>query len=305
MKNRARFRSALCRCVSRVRVATSALAFASLGISARPATMQAQLRPLDPLEWMLFDTEESTRIELGVGVLDGQRASLAGVRGRLWELGLVRVSWRTGRLLVEASGTVRRAFQDDVSLDDPVGGVEARTDNIRWDTGDWEVTTAVRLTPVDARVDAVLRFGTRLPTTDNSVGLERDQTDFFALVGGRWNAGAWSASAESGLGIHGTRDPAFEQSDLWLYDLALEYQYGWFTSRLALLGQKDGLDGWAPRGTEELNELRLDIRAGRKQWIEVSLVRGLAEFSPAAGLSVSAGMLLPLGDAGEGGDRDR
>lgn len=264
-----------------------------LAALAAPRPLAAQLRPLDPLEWQAFDAAEPVRLGLGVAAFQGQRASLAGVRGRLWELGLVRVSWRTGRVLFEASGTALRAFRDEVRLEAPAAGVSAGAGGLRWDAGDWELATALRLTPADAPVALALRFGTRLPTTDNRVGLERDATDFFAVVAGRWRTGRLTLSAESGLGIHGTRDPDFEQSDVWFYVLAVEYRRGWLAPRLELVGQEDGLNHRAPRGTEELRELRLGLRAGRKRWVELSLVRGLEEFSPAAGLAVGVGMLLP------------
>ena len=97
----------------------------------------------------------------------------------------------------------------------------------------------------------------------------------------------------SGVGIHGTRDPDFEQSDVWLYVLAVEYRRGWLAPRIELVGQEDGLNHRAPRGTEELRELRLGLRAGRKRWVELLLVRGLEEFSPATGVTIGVGILLP------------
>jgi len=269
----------------------AACLLAAAPVFARPA--HAQLRPLDPLDWGAFDAPEPVRLELGIAALDGQRASLAGVRGRLWELGLVQASWRTGRVLFEASGTVLRIFRDQAIVEEPDGGVTARAGGVRRDAGDWKIATAVRLTPATAPVDVALRFGTRLPTTDNRVGLERDATDFFALAAARWRAGNLSLTAESGLGINGTRDPEFEQSDVWAYVLALDYRRGWLTSRIELVGQEDGLEHRAPRGTEELRELRLSLRAGGARWVEFSLVRGLAEFSPAFGVAVAAGLALP------------
>ena len=272
-------------------VCIAACLLATAFASARPT--HAQLRPLDPLDWRAFDAPEPVRLELGIAALEGQRASLAGVRGRLWELGLLHASWRTGRVLFEASGTVFRVFRDQAMIEEPDGGVTVRAGGLRRDAGDWKVATAVRLTPATAPVDVALRFGTRLPTTDNRVGLERDATDFFALAAARWRVGNLSLTAESGLGINGTRDPEFEQSDVWAYVLALDYRRGWLTSRIELVGQKDGLEHRAPRGTEELRELRLSLRAGRARWLELSLVRGLAEFSPAVGVAVAAGLALP------------
>ena len=279
----------------RVRPLTIATAVASLiaATLAFPRPLDAQLRPLDPLAWHALDAAEPVNLELGIATFWGQRASLAGVRGVLWELGLVRASWRTGRVLLEASGTALRTFRDEARLEAPAPGVSVETDELRMDAGNWELATVIRLTQAHAPVALALRFGTRLPTTDNRVGLERDATDFFALTAARWRAGSFTFSAESGLGIHGTRDPDFEQSDLWLYAFTIEYRHGWLAPRIELIGQEDGLEHRAPRGTEELRELRLGLRAGQKRWVELLLVHGLEPFSPAAGLAIGVGLVLP------------
>src|SRR5262245_54555033 len=144
--------------------------------------LSAQLRPLEPLPWDVLGQPATLHVSARSGWFDAQRASLAGTVGRLIELGEVRAVVRAGRVLLEFAGTPQRIFEDDSVFAAPAGGAEAPPVNRRrHDSGDYRVSTVIPL--FDRRVQAVLRFGTRLPTTDNRIGLDRDQTDFFALVG--------------------------------------------------------------------------------------------------------------------------
>lgn len=250
----------------------------------------AQLRPLDPLTWSVFAEDRTLIAQVGAAVYDGQRASLAGVEGRLAELGEFSVAWRTGRVVLEAAGTILREFEDDVIFAEPTGDARPPAGQRRTDAGDYRVMTTVRLTSADAPVLAVLRFGSRLPTTDNRVGLERDQTDFFALLGARVTRGALALGVEAGVGIHGTRQQRYEQSDVLLYALAAEYRFGSLTPSIVLVGQDDARSDWAIRGNEDLRELRLGLRVGDRRWLAFTAVRGLTDFSPHAGLRVTAGL---------------
>lgn len=267
-----------------------AAAAAALLLVAAPAA--AQLRPLEPLDWSVFDGERALSLRLGSSILASQRASLAGTAGRLLELGDFALVWRTGRVALEAGGTVQRLFREDEVFAPPTGGALAEPDGTRHDSGDYRVATAVRLTGGRGAVDAAVRFGTRLPTTDNEVGLDRDQTDFFALLAARLRRGLVLLAAEGGLGVFGTRSPRLEQVDIWVYALSAEYDAGPVTPSVALLGQANGLFGPSLRGNEDLSELRLGLRVGGGRWVRLSLVRGLTEFSPSAGLLLTAGLLL-------------
>ena len=134
------------------------------------------------------------------------------------------------------------------------------------DVGEVLVSTLVPLARGPA-ARAMLRFGTRLPVTDSEVGLGRDQTDFFALVGARAARGGTSIGAEAGLGIHGTHSRGYyEQVDVLLYAVELEQRLGWLRASAALLGQLDGLSGPSVRGNEDLQEARLGLRAGGRRW---------------------------------------
>lgn len=262
-----------------------------LALALLPAPGAAQLRPLDPPSWRIFDFDGAGAVEAsaGVGVFDQQRAALAGTEGRLLELGNFQAAWRSGRIALEFSGTVVRMFEDQATFAAPLDGVRQNGPG-RVDAGDYRVSTSVLLTPRDAAAQALLRFGTRLPTTDNGVGLDRDQTDFFALLSGRVRRGGLRVVGEAGVGIFGTRNANHEQSDALVYSLATEYARGPVVPSLELVGHVDPFDSWTPRGNEDLRELRAGVRIGGRRWIRAQGVVGLADFSPRRGLLLSAGM---------------
>lgn len=270
-----------------VRVLGLAGALAVLGAPAA----RAQLRPLDPAEWRVWEGGRTVVAGVGGGVFADQRASLAGTGGRLVEAGSFSVALRTGRVAFEAGGTAQRFFRDQRVFAAPVGDARPDDDGRRHDSGDYRIATVVRLTPARAPALAVLRFGTRLPTTDNKVGLDRDALDFFALLGGRVRRGALAAGAEAGISINGTRDPAREQRDVLVYALAAEYAaMPGLVPTLSLVGNVPGLPDRVIRGNEDLGEVRLGVRAGGRRWVRVELVRGLTDFSPSAGVVVAAGI---------------
>lgn len=251
---------------------------------------ESQLRPLPPLDWGLFDSTYVATGRIGGGVLLDQRASLAGTRGTLFEVGNYSIGVRSGRMAIEVAGTVLRLFDDESTFAEPFGGAYASNGTRRRDAGDVQVSTLVMLTPPERDVSVVLRFGTRLPTTDNTVGLDRDRTDFFALLGGRLKTRQLFLAGEAGVGINGTHDPNYEQSDMLLYSITAGYRSGLFSPRLTLVGHMDGMAGWAFRGNEEQAEVRLGARIGRHVWAEIDAVHGLQPFSPRQGVLVSAGM---------------
>jgi hypothetical protein len=268
-------------CISGILLAVAATALP-------PAGAAAQLRPVDPVEWHVFDDGAEISLALGMGVLWQQHASLAGTKGTLLELGNFYAAWRTGRVVLELAGTMQRRFDDRVVVRAPEPGADPPNGHWRHDAGDVRASTLVRLTGVNTPALLVLRFGTRLPTTSEEAGLDRDRTDFFATIGGRWHRGALSVAGESGIGIHGTRLDGYDQSDVWTYSLAVELDVGPLTPTAALVGHKDGLDSDV-RGNEDLNELRLGMRAGARYWVQAAAVLGLAEFSPGGGLLLMFG----------------
>jgi hypothetical protein len=256
-----------------------------------PAISAAQLRPLEPVQWRLFEERRSFAIEVGGDRLFDQRASLAGTTGNLWELGNFSFAWRTGRVVLEAAGTAQRYFRETGTFDSPYPDVEPSDDGRRHDSGDYRISTTVRLTPSGFPVAGLVRFGTRLPTTDNTTGLDRDALDFFATVGSSLSRGAFAAGAEAGLGIHTTREEQFEQDDLFLYSFRAEYRTRLLTPSFAILGQKHGTTHAAIRGVENLGEMRAGLRLGREAWLRLEYVNGYETFSPSSGVIVTAGLI--------------
>lgn len=258
----------------------------------------AQLRPLEPIPWRVFDSGQTFGAEIGASRLAGQRASLAGTEGTLTEVGNFALAWRMGRVALELAGTGRRLFREESRFTSPYPSVSLVPGDRRRDSGDYRLTTAVRVTSPSAPVVAVVRFGVRLPTTDNTTGLDRDATDLFLTIGGSGARGPFHVAAEAGLGIHGTREPSFEQEDLLLYAMRAEWRRGAWTPSVMAIGQMHGLAHPAIRGTEHLGETRAGVRFGTRRWIRIEGVRGFSSFSP------SGGILLTVGIAGFARDPD-
>lgn len=264
-------------------------ALPALLLFAAPA--RAQLRPLDPFDWRMLEPGRNVSVEVGGGWFRDQRASLAGTEGTLVEAGSFRALWRTGRVVLEAGGTVQRIFDEESTFAAPEPFVEMDDDGRRRDSGDYRVATAVRLTREGAPLAAVLRFGARLPTTDNRVGLDRDATDFFATVAGRAAEGRASLSAEAGVGIFGTRDPDFEQDDLLVYAVRAEYALDAITPSITVLGQQVGSGHEEIRGNESLGEVRIGARTNGRTFVRAEYVAGYQDFSPSGGILLSLGRL--------------
>lgn len=266
---------------------TAALAMAGVAMAAGSAA--AQLRPLDPFDWRMLDGGRTVSAEAGGGWLRGQRASLAGTEGTLVEAGSFRAFWRTGRVVLEAGGTVRRIFDEHRSFAPPEPFVQPADGGERSDAGDYRVATTVRLTREGAAAAAILRFGARLPTTDNRVGLDRDATDFFATAGARIARGPVLVGAEAGVGIFGTRDPEFEQDDLLVYAVRAEYDAGPIVPTLTVAGQQVGSGHREIRGNESLGEVRLGFRTDGRWFVRAEYAAGYTDFSPSGGVLISAG----------------
>jgi len=99
-----------------------------------------------------------------------------------------------------------------------------------------------------------------------------------------------AVGAETGVSINGTRESHFEQSDVWVYVLRAERAGGALVPSVTVTGHMDGLAGRTIRGNEDLGEVRLGLRAGRRRWVEASLVKGYTSFSPGVGVLVAAGV---------------
>jgi hypothetical protein len=268
------------------RSSTAVFALAATAVVASPA--RAQLRPLEPLDWSTLGVEEVSLV-MGGGIFTGQRASLAGTEGRLLELGSFRATWSLGRVALELAGTALRLFNEQFVFADPIADVVPVEGAWRHDVGDYRVSTVVRLLEPRPGRTVALRFGVRLPTTDNLQGLDRDETDFYSLLAGRIAQGPLAVGGELGVGIYGTRDPENEQVDPLLFGLSALYDLGRVRGLLELTGQHDTRAGRDRRGTEDLGEARIGVEVGDRRWMSVAAVRGWTPSSPEFGVIVRFG----------------
>jgi hypothetical protein len=268
------------------RLLRTTFVIASLSLLVTP--LSGQLRPLEPLNWRVFETSQNAHASVRFGFLQEQRASLAGTRGNLLELGELQLALRVAdAVMLEFAGTPQRFFEDKSRFAPPTGGALTDDDGDRHDSGDYRAGTAVRLTSDLSPTLIVLRFGTRLPTTDNRVGLDRDQIDFFAMLGFQHRRGPLRIALEGGLGINGTRLDTYEQSDVVQYTMHVAWERT-ITPFLTLLGQDD-LKERTIRGNEDLGEARVGVRFGRARWLEATFVAGYRDFSPTTGFLIGGG----------------
>ncbi|CAN5884192.1 hypothetical protein BH23GEM9_BH23GEM9_00050 [soil metagenome] len=258
-----------------------------------PSAASAQLRPLDPLEWRVFDDRTWLAAGLGMGVLWEQPATLAGTRGTLLEAGAWDITFRSGRMAISLGGTALWRMTDEVEEMPPIGTSRPPDGTARQEVGRAQASTLLRLSPDSWPFDVVVRFGTTLPTSSDESGLERDRTDFFALAGLRYRHDRLTLAAENGVAINGTVVPEYPQSDSWTYSFTAAYRlHGMATAVASVVGQEDGLRHSHIRGNEDLRELRVGLDMGRDRWLRVRYIRGLRDLSPAHGVRVSAGFLL-------------
>ena len=257
---------------------------------ALPVGAEGQMRPLDPLDWEALDSGQKFSVRLGGEMYTGKRASLAGTEGRLYEAGAYRAIFTLDRVTIEISGTVVRMFDDRRRIEEPLPGTAGFQEELRVDAGDQRVATVIRLTDGEGSWDAAVRFGARLPTTDDEVGLERDQTDFFATVSARYRRGPFRLSGDAGYWIHGTRDLENEQIDPVLLAASLAYDLRWIRPELQFVAQLDTRPTADRRGVEEMAEIRLGLRRGEARWVRLGLVHGWTAVSPDFGVTLEFGL---------------
>jgi surfeit locus 1 family protein len=266
-------------------------AVAALLLLGMAAPGRAQLRPLEPLEWRIFDAGVVLVADVGGGILWDQPATLAGSSGRLLEIGTYNLALRSSRIAIELRGTALWHLREDRRLRDPVEGVDPAENGVRREPGLALAATALRLTPDDWPADVVVRFGATIPTTSDESRLERDRTDFFALVGARYRRGPLSLRMENGVGINGTHSREYPQSDVWTYAFGAAYAAGPLRASADVVGRQDG-HSWIVRGNEDMRELRVGFDAGERRWVGVRYILGLSGVSPEHGLRLKAGFLI-------------
>lgn len=263
------------------------VAAALLLVGAAPAG--AQLRPLEPLPWRIFEGGTWGLVEAGTGVLWNHSATLAGSRGRLLEGGMYRIAVRSGRMAMEAGGTAVWRLDGERQIEPPLRGVQPAEHGVRQDAGVVYAASSLRMSPDSWPVAVLVRFGATVPTTSDESGLDRDRTDFFATIAARYHAGAFTLTAENGVGINGTLQHPNPQSDVWTFAYGATWDFARARAVAQIVGRQDG-HSYVIRGNEDLHELRVGFDYGRRVLLRARYVRGLSEFSTGHGFRAGAAL---------------
>jgi surfeit locus 1 family protein len=269
---------------------TAALLLTAAAPLLTSAPVHGQLRPVEPLDWRIFDADVAIVGGVGFGLLAQQPAPLAGTRGTLHEAGLYHLAIRSGRMAVAVGGTAVWRLSGEVQESMPVALVRGANGSPRQDAGPAYASTLVRLSPDAWPADVVLRFGATIPTTSDESGLDRDRTDFFALLGARYRYRTLSVYTEHGVGINGTVIAEYPQSDVWTYNFGASLQQQHTRLVMNLVGRQDGRTSRV-RGNEDLRELRAGVDIGSDLSLQLRYVHGLTDFSPTHGIRISAGFI--------------
>lgn len=253
-------------------------------LTAAPAA--AQLRPLAPADWHA----DGHSVACGAGYYRDIGVGILGARGALRSLGDCAAVLDLGGARVRLYGEAWRTFETDTVLADPPNSVRD-LGPVRSDWGELVLETQLPVRFRGTPWRAGLRFGVRLPVSNDHIGLERDKTDLHIMAMGGFASGRWTGHAEAGVGIHGTRVNWREQQDVLSYSVGAGYRV---SDGVAFhVGAVGHVNDRTERGNENQGEVRAALRWGRTYWTRLEVVAGYTEFSPRWGVRAQLGRRFP------------
>ena len=231
------------------------------------------------------------RIEGGFEFVQDQTFPLSGLRGDLFKLGELRLSFgMSPNVEFQMEWTIRKFLsiteRGPSSVPLQLGANESDTD----DVGDLTLWMKMKLRNETARSPAVgFRFGVQLPNSDRSLGIGTNTTNFFGMVtaGKHLMGERLDVFGNVGLGILQSPLDPNSQNDVLLYGLAGIYKA---SDRINLAGEVNGFHSTrshAPLGTEDFSEARLgaQVRALGVRWNAAGIF-GLSKRAPKTGLAL-------------------
>jgi hypothetical protein len=253
------------------------------------STGAAQQRPL-LTEDVDFVRPGIVRIEGGFEFVQKQRFPLSGLRGDLFKLGDLRLSFgMSANVEFQMEWTARNFLsitdRSPSAVPLQLGASETDTN----DSGDLTLWMKMKLRNEAPRSPAVgFRFGVQLPNSDRSLGIGNNTTNFFAMVtAGKHFGDRLNLFGNLGLGILQSPLDPNSQNDVLLYGLAGIYKAN---DRINVVGEVNGFHstrGRAPLGTEDFSEARLgaQVRALGVRWNAAGIF-GLSKRAPKTGLAL-------------------
>jgi hypothetical protein len=254
------------------------------------STAAAQQRPL-----LTEDVEiirpGLIRIESGFEFVQNQRFPLSGLRGDLFKMADLRLSFgMSPNVEFQMEWTVRNFLsineRGPSAIDLRLGASDFDTN----DAGDLTLWMKMKLRNESRRAPALgFRFGVQLPNSSQALGIGTNTTNFFAMVTAGKHLGAERLNlfGNVGLGILQSPLDPNSQNDVLLYGLAGIYKA---TDRVNIVGEVSGYHSTrnvAPLGTEDFSQARIgtQLRALGVRWNAAGIF-GLSKRAPKTGLAL-------------------
>ncbi len=283
--------------------------FASLPLS-------AQNRPLRTADAEILPPG-TMRAQVGFDFLQNVDFPLSGLSGDLTSVGVVDVRLGVGKMVeVQLEGAVQH-FLDvkkrgakfvpilelDGTCNTPTGGGPVTGGCSTHDTGDFSLITKVRIFPETGRRPSLaMRFGFKMPNSNQVRGIGTNSTDVFAAFILQKRFGKLNLFGNLGLAILQSPNAEFSQNDVLIYGGAFTYP---LHRRFNVAGEVAGRHSTRTinadlAGTESRSQARFgfQIFAGGFQW-DVAGIAGLTKNDASTGFTFGVSKDIHLFDYGK------
>jgi hypothetical protein len=269
-----------------VRRQSFVLALAAALVLARPSA--AQQRPL-----LTEDPEPigagRVLVEGGIDYLDGITYPVSGLKGNLWRIPTLGVSFGISSIAeLQIDGGPYQHLSITSRQPAPLSDMLTVTGDSTHDVYDIVIGTKIRLLSEQGNRPAfAIRFATKLPNAQNETGLGLDTTDFFTSILAAKTVQSVRVVGNIGFGILGIPTRGDQQNDDLTYGLSFARAV---TQQTELVGEVNGRvstrAGTAPPGTESRGRLMLGGRYTHGPIrFDAGVFFGLTSVDPTIGLT--------------------
>ncbi len=269
------------------------------GLTAAPLAT-AQDRPLRTTDTATVPPG-TLRVEVGFDFLQDVDFPLSGLSGDLTTVGVLNLRMGVGKIVeVQLEGAIQSFLDVKQRGASFVPALELSGTNSTHDTGDFALSTKIRLLPESGRRPSLaMRFGFIMPNSNQARGIGTNTTNVFAVLVLGKHFGKLNVFGNAGVEILQAPNAKFSQNDVLLYGLAFTYPVH---RRVNLVGEVAGR--YSTRtievdliGTESRSQARLgfQILAGGFQW-DLAGIAGLHATDPQSGFTLGISKDIKLFD---------
>ncbi len=244
------------------------------------------------------------RAEVGFDFLQDVTFPLSGLSGDLTSVGVVDVRLGVGKIVeVQLQGAVQNFLDVKKRGASFVPVLELTGPQSTHDTGDFSIATKIRIFgEQERRPSLAMRFGFKMPNSNQARGIGSNTTDVFAMLILQKHFGKLNLFGNAGVAILQSPNAKFSQNDVLLYGGAFMYP---LHRRLNAVGEVAGR--YSAReinadliGTGNRSQARLGLQifAGGFQW-DVAGIAGLARNDARTGFTFGVSKDIHLFDYGK------